>query len=78
HYVSSHAGTTAFSGAALTHGFQVAFYALAATAAVGAVLAAVLIEPQAAPAEPAPEVGDAAPRAATGCTSSSTPLLGRP
>ena len=49
HYVSSHAGTTAFSGAALTHGFQVAFYALAATAAVGAVIAAVLIEPQAAP-----------------------------
>src|SRR2546421_1809375 len=28
-YVSAHAGTTAFSGSALTHGFQIAFYALA-------------------------------------------------
>jgi EmrB/QacA subfamily drug resistance transporter len=44
HYVHTHAGTTAFSGAALTHGFQIAFYVLAATAAVGATLAALLIE----------------------------------
>src|SRR3989440_147279 len=29
HYVDSHAGATAFNGAALTHGFQIAFYALA-------------------------------------------------
>ena len=57
HYVSSHAGTTAFSGAALTHGFQIAFYALAASAAVGAVLAALLIEPQPAQAQPEPEAG---------------------
>ncbi|HEX4720799.1 MAG TPA: MFS transporter [Thermoleophilaceae bacterium] len=78
HYVSSHAGTTAFSAAALTHGFQIAFYALAATAAAGAVLAAVLIEPQAAPVEREREIGDTAPEPATGCTSSSTPLLGRP
>jgi hypothetical protein len=76
-YVDSHPGTTAFSGAALTHGFQIAFYVLAATAAVAAVLAAVLIEPRTAPAEPAPGVGDAVLQAATGCTSSSTPLLGR-
>jgi MFS family permease len=54
HYVSSHAGSTAFSGAALTHGFQIAFYALAASAAVGAVLAALLIEPQPAQAQPEP------------------------
>jgi MFS family permease len=53
HYVDSHAGTTAFSGAALTHGFEIAFYVLAATAAVGAVLAALLIESQPALAEPA-------------------------
>jgi hypothetical protein len=32
------------SGAALTHGFEIAFYVLAALAAVGAVLAAVLVE----------------------------------
>src|SRR5256714_977281 len=46
HYVHAHAGTTALSGAALTHGFQIAFYALAAIAAAGAILAALLIEPQ--------------------------------
>jgi EmrB/QacA subfamily drug resistance transporter len=46
HYVSSHAGTTAFSPPALVHGFQVAFYALAAGAAAGAVVASLLIESQ--------------------------------
>jgi len=46
HYVHTHAGTTAFSAAALTHGFQIAFYVLAATAAAGAILAALLIEPK--------------------------------
>jgi hypothetical protein len=55
HYVSSHVGTTAFSGAALTHGFQIAFYALAAAAAVGAGVAALLIESQPAQAEREPE-----------------------
>ncbi|MEO9174782.1 MAG: DHA2 family efflux MFS transporter permease subunit [Gaiellales bacterium] len=53
HYVSSHAGATAFSGAALTHGFSIAFYALAAVAAVGAALSAVIIESN--PAEAAVE-----------------------
>jgi hypothetical protein len=53
--VSSHVGTTAFSGAALTHGFQIAFYALAAAAAVGAAIAALLIESQPARAEREPE-----------------------
>jgi EmrB/QacA subfamily drug resistance transporter len=51
HFVSDHAGSTAFGGAALTHGFSVAFYVLAALAAVGAVLAAVMIEPKPASAE---------------------------
>ena len=46
HYVDSHAGISPFSGDALTHGFQIAFYVLAATAAVGAVVAALLIESQ--------------------------------
>jgi MFS family permease len=79
HYVHSHLGTTAFSGAALTHGFQIAFYVLAATAAVGAVLAALLIEPQPAEVEPVMEVRDGAWEAgSTGCTSSSTPLLVHP
>jgi MFS family permease len=44
HYVHAHPGLSALSGAALTHGFQVTFYALAAIAAAGAVLAAVLTE----------------------------------
>jgi EmrB/QacA subfamily drug resistance transporter len=55
-YVDSHDGATAFSGAALTHGFQVAFYVLAALAGAGAVLAAVLVESKPAEAdEPVPE-----------------------
>jgi len=58
HYVRSHLGTTAVSGAALTHGFQIAFYVLAATAAVGVVLAALLIESQSSEAERKPEVGE--------------------
>src|SRR5690242_7699446 len=46
HYVNSHVGVNAFDGAALTHGFQVAFYVLAALAAAGAVAAAALLEPK--------------------------------
>jgi MFS family permease len=70
HYVHSHLGTTAFSGAALTHGFQVAFYALAAAAAVGGVLAAIMTEWQPAQAEPAHRA-EGQP-----CTSSWTPEVG--
>jgi len=44
HYVNAHAGETALSGPALTHGFEIAFYALAAVAAAGAVLALLMIE----------------------------------
>jgi EmrB/QacA subfamily drug resistance transporter len=44
HYVGDHAGASAFGGAALTHGFEVAFYVLAGLAAAGALLSAVLIE----------------------------------
>ena len=46
-YVDAHSGVSELSGAALTHGFQVAFYALAAIAAAGAVLAAVMTESRA-------------------------------
>ena len=50
-YARSHA-VVAFSGPALAHGFQVAFYALVGLALVGAALAAVFVEskPAAAPA----------------------------
>jgi EmrB/QacA subfamily drug resistance transporter len=43
-YVDSHIGVTAGSGAALTHGFAIAFYVLAALAAAGAVISAIMIE----------------------------------
>jgi predicted MFS family arabinose efflux permease len=49
-YVDAHDGTNAFSGPALTHGFQVAFYVLAALAGAGAILAALMLESQ--PAQP--------------------------
>jgi MFS family permease len=42
-YLHAHPGAES-SGAALTHGFQVAFYVLAAVAALAAVLSAVIIE----------------------------------
>jgi len=51
HYVTAHPGTSPLAGAALVHGFQAAFYVLAAIAAAGAVLAAILIESKAAPSE---------------------------
>jgi EmrB/QacA subfamily drug resistance transporter len=60
HYVDGHAGTTTFNGAALTHGFQIAFYVLASLAGLGAVLAAVMLESR--PAQPEAErvTGEAA------------------
>jgi len=62
HYVRSHAGISAFSGPALVHGFEIAFYALAGAAAVGAVLAALLIESRPAEVKREPDVDK--PRAA--------------
>ncbi|HZO62133.1 MAG TPA: hypothetical protein VFB35_04065, partial [Gaiellaceae bacterium] len=57
-----HAGTNAFDGAALTHGFQIAFYVLAALAAAGAVLSFLMVESSPAQEqETAPELpGEAA------------------
>src|SRR5204862_1628860 len=43
-FVDVHAAATPLGGAALTHGFEIAFYVLAAFALVGAVVAAVLVE----------------------------------
>src|SRR5581483_5374645 len=74
HYVNSHSGATAFGGPALVHGFRIAFYVLAASAAVGAVLAALLIEPQRSGAENEPEVDE--PRVAV--ASQYTPLCPEP
>src|SRR5947207_929981 len=55
-YVDVHAGATPLGGAALTHGFAIAFYVLAAIAALGAVAAAVLVESN--PAVPEVETVD--------------------
>ena len=44
HYVNVHPASSPLGGAALTHGFEIAFYVLAAFALVGAVVAAVLVE----------------------------------
>jgi EmrB/QacA subfamily drug resistance transporter len=46
-YVQSHVGTTVLGANALTHGFEMAFYVLAALAVLGAVAAAVIVEPKA-------------------------------
>ncbi len=56
HYVHGHPGSSALSGAALTHGFQVAFYVLAGIAAAGAVVAAALTESRAVTVVPAESV----------------------
>jgi sugar phosphate permease len=45
HYVTAHPGSSVNGGAALTHGFQTAFYVLAALAILGALIAALMIEP---------------------------------
>ena len=51
-YVGVHPGSSAVSGAALTHGFTVAFWVLAGIAVAGAVLAVLLVESRA-PSQPA-------------------------
>jgi EmrB/QacA subfamily drug resistance transporter len=60
HYVDAHPGVSALSGAALTHGFQITFYALAGIAAAGAVLAAVLTESRAVTVAAKPEAEEEA------------------
>jgi MFS family permease len=61
HYVDAH-GVSPFSGAALTHGFQIAFYVLAGIAAVGAVLSALMLESHPAAQETeTDDVADAVP-----------------
>jgi EmrB/QacA subfamily drug resistance transporter len=60
HYLGGHPGVGPLDGAALTHGFQIAFYVLAALAALAAVVSAILIEPGAAAAT-SEDVGDLRP-----------------
>jgi EmrB/QacA subfamily drug resistance transporter len=55
-FVDVHAGATPLGGAALTHGFGIAFYVLAGVAAFGALVAAVLVESN--PVAPEVEVVD--------------------
>jgi MFS family permease len=65
-FVVSHPGASPVGGAALTHGFQIAFYVLAALAVLGAVLAALFIESK--PAAPAGEPADGGELALAGAT----------
>ena len=51
HFVHAHVGASAFGGAALTHGFEIAFYVLAGISALGAVLAALMLESHTSQAE---------------------------
>ena len=44
HYVHAHPGSTAASGAALTHGFAIAFWVLAGIAVAGGILGGLLVE----------------------------------
>ena len=55
HFLQGHAGLGPLDGAALTHGFQIAFYVLAALAALAAVISAIMIEPGAAATIPTEE-----------------------
>jgi hypothetical protein len=44
HWVGSHPGSNGLSPGALTHGFEIAFYALAGLAVLGAIISAVFVE----------------------------------
>jgi EmrB/QacA subfamily drug resistance transporter len=63
HYVHGHPGVGPLDGAALTYGFQITFYVLAALAALAAIVTAVMIEPGAAASATAVEgaVGELTP-----------------
>jgi EmrB/QacA subfamily drug resistance transporter len=53
-YANGNAGMTALSKGALTHGYEVTYYVFAAVTAVAALATALLLEPRASHAEPAP------------------------
>jgi EmrB/QacA subfamily drug resistance transporter len=64
-YVHSHLGTNVLSAPALTHGFEIAFYVLAAVAIVGAIMATVLIEPPSPRVQPVAAHAEPVPAEAT-------------
>ena len=53
-YVEANPGTTALSKAALTHGYEVAYYVFAGVTAIAAVVTAVLLQSRASQAQAAP------------------------
>jgi EmrB/QacA subfamily drug resistance transporter len=57
-YVDAHPGSNAFSGPAVTYGFQIAFYVLAALAAAGALISALMLESR--PPQPESQLTSAA------------------
>jgi EmrB/QacA subfamily drug resistance transporter len=61
HYLRGHPGVGPLDGAALTHGFQIAFYVLAALAALAAVVSAIMIEPGAAATSSSETTGELTP-----------------
>ena len=63
-YLAAHPGAAAASGPALTHGFSVAFYALAAVAAAAAIGSALLVESKRVLAEAGIQGTEAVPQAA--------------
>jgi hypothetical protein len=56
HYVGAHPGATTLGGAALTHGFSIAFFVLAAVTAAAALVSAIVVESHTAPVERAEQV----------------------
>jgi EmrB/QacA subfamily drug resistance transporter len=64
HYMTAHPGAGPASGSALTHGFSVAFYVLAAMAAVAAVASALLVESKRALAQAGVDGAEIVPQAA--------------
>jgi EmrB/QacA subfamily drug resistance transporter len=58
-YVADHPGTDPLSGAALTHGYEVAFYVFAAVSALAAVLLALMLESKSAQAQLTPAAEEA-------------------
>jgi MFS family permease len=53
-YAEGNPGTAALSKAALTHGYEVAYYVFAAVTAIAAIVTALLLEPKRSYPEPAP------------------------
>lgn len=64
HYLAGHPGTAPTGAAALTHGFEIAFYVLAGVTMLAALASALVIESRPAEAEDGVEAGEVALEAA--------------